>query len=464
MQKVIFLFLINLMNYIWADDLDKAPPGFDYKGKKAVFTDFLESELQVTFDFETKKTYATNMVVFRLKESGYPLFDLVAKPYELSLNSRVLKPSLLKTIQTPGNETSLKFLDTEKELSQETEHTLIVKYILDTDSISLNHGEVRAGFFMSDISATGREFWEQYALSNLEYDAFSLFVRLQINGSEKIHTVYTNGEEIEIAPNVWEIKFPSYFTTSSPFIHFVPKGRFYEISGKFDGAEGSIPVKIYSPMKTLSEKGMRAAQRVLLELENTYGPIAHPKVVAYITPTGGGMEYCGATMTSMRAIEHEFTHFWFARGIMPANGNSGWVDEAIASWRDYGYPQAKSRPERKPVKMVGTSPYKRDTSILAYSDGMQLMSEFDFILADRGGLKPVLKQLYEENKNQTFTLPFFKNFMEKSLNEDLTAIFEKYVLGIVKDENDVGITNDDLIPIKEPVHKRYTRDEIRQYH
>jgi hypothetical protein len=63
------------------------------------------------------------------------------------------------------------------------------------------------------------------------------------------------------------------------------------------------------------------------------------------------MEYCGATMTDPGALGHELTHSWFARGVMPANGNTGWIDEAVASWRDDGYPRASRAPNRSAVNL-----------------------------------------------------------------------------------------------------------------
>ena len=84
------------------------------------------------------------------------------------------------------------------------------------------------------------------------------------------------------------------------------------------------------------------------ELEQTYGPYPHEALLIYCTGNiSGGMEYAGATMTSLEALGHEITHSWFARGVMPANGNAGWIDEAIARWRDRGYPRAPPRPSAR---------------------------------------------------------------------------------------------------------------------
>ena len=76
----------------------------------------------------------------------------------------------------------------------------------------------------------------------------------------------------------------------------------------------------------------------------------------------GGMEHCGATITSMSALAHEITHSWFARGVMPANGNAGWIDEGTARWRDRGYPTAKGFSVRQPVNLSNYS-LSKDTRL-----------------------------------------------------------------------------------------------------
>jgi hypothetical protein len=169
------------------------------------------------------------------------------------------------------------------------------------------------------------------------------------------------------------------------------------------------------------------------ELEATYGPYAHDDLLVYITKPGemgsgvSGMEYAGATMTTMGALEHEITHSWFARGVMPANGNAGWIDEAIAKWRDLDYPRYSEPPGR--VNLAGFSLYRRTTEQLAYQWGPILLGHLDHLIGGEG-LRPVLRALYLAKRRQTITTPFFQQFLEERMGLDLGPLFDRSVYGV----------------------------------
>ena len=231
--------------------------------------------------------------------------------------------------------------------------------------------------------------------------------------------------------NAWTVFFPDYFTASSIYFHMTEKDRFVVKRYDFVGLDAVIPVTVYSDSKDLTQAGLSQSQTILTELEQTYGNFAHPRVVIYVTGLRheSGMEYAGATMCSLDVLGHELMHSYFARGVMPANGNAGWIDEAVASWRDHGYQRASARPSREPVNLGGFSLFRRQTTFSAYKWGRQLISEFDHMFGDLGGMRPILRQFFSDNKFKTVTNDFFKNFLETTTGIDLTAIFDRYVMG-----------------------------------
>jgi hypothetical protein len=121
-------------------------------------------------------------------------------------------------------------------------------------------------------------------------------------------------------------------------------------------------------------------------------------------------------------------HSWFARGVMPANGNAGWIDEAIARWRDLGYPTATATPHRPPINLAGFSPYRRHTPRQSYEMGSLLLSELD-LLFQPGGLRPMLAKLFQEKRRALITTAFFQTFLERQSGISLDAIFSRYVFG-----------------------------------
>jgi hypothetical protein len=287
---------------------------------------------------------------------------------------------------------------------------------------------------MSDLGSSGREFWEQYGPSNYEFDQFAMTVFMEVKNSQTTHDVFSNGAITEVQNNSWKIEFPDYFTTSSFFLHISERGRFKIENGSYDGQLKRIPIVAYATKADLAQRAVANAIRTMSELEATYGPYAHDKLVLYMTETGGGMEHIGAAVTSLWALEHEITHSWFARGVMPANGNAGWIDEAIASWRDDGYQRATAIPNRSPVNLGGFSAYRRHTTQDAYTLGKKLIGEFDWMFRDvRGpnssGMRYILSQFYQQFARRTISVEMFKSFIENMTGRNTDDIFNRYVYG-----------------------------------
>lgn len=406
-------------------DLAKAPPPFGFRTGSAVPVDMDSVEIDMVFDAATSTTIGKAHIVFKTGDAGMPFFDMVPDATDVKLDGASVPASDFAAVNTPGSETKVRVLA--RHLAANTTHTIDLEYAV--PQVTYTSGKVQAGFFMSDLAASGREFFEQYGPANLEFDQVRYTFHVRIEGTAAEHEVFANGVVTNDGPNAWTIAFPSYFTTSSLYFHMSEVGRFNVQRYVFDGLEADIPVTVYSTTSSLTQTAVSRSRTVLTELEGTYGAFAHAQVVIYVTPGGGGMEYGGATMTSTSALGHELTHSYFARGVMPANGNSGWIDEAVASWRDNGYPRASGAPNRSSVNMGGFTAYRRHTSQLAYTSGATLISEFDYMFRGNGGMKSILRQLYSENKLTTITLGFFKSFMERATSTDLTAIFNRYVLG-----------------------------------
>ena len=120
------------------------------------------------------------------------------------------------------------------------------------------------------------------------------------------------------------------------------------------------------------------------------------------------MEYAGATRTSMRALGHELHHGYFARSMMPSRGNNGWIDEALASWRDNGY-DSRAIGSLSPSKMGAHSEYRRTTDRAAYSKGRGLWLYLNYDLKDKGGLRLIFKSVFAKYNQQSFITQNFKD-------------------------------------------------------
>ncbi len=71
----------------------------------------------------------------------------------------------------------------------------------------------------------------------------------------------------------------------------------------------------------------------LAELQSTLGPFPMPRGLSVVlTQGGGGMEYYGATITSLRALRHEIFHMYYGCSTVATTYRDSWWDEAINMW------------------------------------------------------------------------------------------------------------------------------------
>lgn len=389
-------------------------------GGKAVFVDFLEADYSLNYDILKKQVHYTANIKFKQSANGKPVFDVVVKPQSILLNGSYITEV---EVLTPDKETTVRVLD--QDLKAGVYNLIIEGQILnlvkfETDGVSAAH-------WTSDLE--DRSYLEQYLPTNLEYDQYKMTFQVSITGTNRPHRIYANGEVENLDNGLgFKISYPKYFTSSSSFYHLAPEENFKEVLLNFESKSGkNIPVTIYGREGTTNfETYSTNTLRTLTELENDYGSFPHASVVIYNNGRGG-MEYCGATMTELRALEHELTHSYFARGIMPANGNAGWIDEAIASWRDNNYPR---RSVLTGTTIMSAHPYyTRSTDRNAYGFGATFIAYLDGKIAnniDPAGMKTFLKFARENYLFTPYTVESFVSWMEQYYSYNFMTDFKKY--------------------------------------
>lgn len=404
-------------------NLHLAPPDFNNKYGRAVFVDFKTAEYDITYDVRKKRTKVKTKIIFNAEKSGQPLFDLIP-----SVKNATLNGVPVSIVQTTAPDGSL--------LRQVLENVGPGEHVLEMENTfkknvryKLLSRKVSSAFWIRDLKY--RKFLEQYIPSNFEFDQYKMIFNVKFEGTKKAkQDIYTNGDVTEVSPNTYRIEFPDFYTVSCPYFHTTPKGQKKRIDFSYTSINGrEIPITVYTSWWSRPSKFKAEAQKVLKELEADYGPWAHKGLVAYETlPGTGGMEHAGATQTSLSALDHEMLHSYFAKGVMPANGNSGWIDEAIASWRDKGY-QRKPLPAFTGSNLGSQSVYKRNTDSRAYVLGNEFMSYLDYRLQDLGGMKAFLKGYFHAYKHTVITTEHFKNNLEFFSGLDLTEDFQTYIWG-----------------------------------
>lgn len=403
-------------------NLHLAPPDFDSAKGRAIFVDFKTAQYDLTYDFNEQTVIVKSTVKFVADKSGHPIFDLIPTPRKVTIDG--VKSSA--TERKDPNGSKLRILDTRVSAG---EHVMTMENEIRTNvNFREEQNRVSSAFWIRDLKY--RKFMEQYIPANYEFDQYKMTMNISFVGEKNPRQeFYTNGALTQTSKMSWKIEFPEYFTSSSPYYHTTPVGSKRTIRLDYQSVSGkTIPMTIYTDWYLKTSDFRDEAVRVMAELEADYGAWGHPSFVAYGTLPGGGMEHSGATQTSFGALDHEMLHSYFAKGVMPADGNSGWIDEAIASWRDYGY-QRLPTPGIGGSNIGGHSVYQRNTDDRSYVLGRAFMGHLDFLLQNVGGLKAFLRGYFAAYNHTVVTTEHFKNNLEFFSGMNFDHEFDTYIYG-----------------------------------
>ena len=427
------------------------PPNFGVSGGQAVYVDIKNIEVELTFDVASRKALVQAKVAFEQDEKGFPIINLVPEVQSASIDGKALAMGSKRNTLDPDSQHTLSYLACEVAPGF---HTAEFGYELSGHK-SVRFDPQGVEFFQSATDLKGPSgsfgYSEHYFPSNAhEGDQYTQVSRIKITNGSREHQIFSNGVVTKDEEGSFRVNFPGHFNSASFFLDVVDPSRYTIVEETYEGKAGPIPIEVYGTHSLSVEIAAQRIRDVLAELEHDYGPWAHPGLTVRVQDNfGGGMEYAGATITDHRALEHEVMHSWFARGVMPWNGDAGWIDEAIASWRDEGYPRAGGIDgSRSFPRLSGVSPYRRDTPREAYNHGQRVISQLDFVLRDSGGLKPVLKELFGRYQHQTITTKMFEDFVAERAGkraQQVHDIFAAQVYGnapgfiIVVGEQDTGV-------------------------
>lgn len=448
LQGYVFVVAFLSFQIVSADGL--RPKDFvDSKGNKVTFVDFQEVQHQIQYNVTKQTADFVTTIVFVSTAEGAPVFDLVEEPMALELDGQKVSQVLM---DSPDKSTKFRVAAL---VIKPGKHLLKVAGVIKRN-VEFSADGVKSGFWMTDLSDRG--YTERYLPTNLEYDQYSTKIEAAISGTQKKHVLFTNGKTLSLRrSNSFSAIFPERFTTSSLFFHLGPEDAYETQTGVFVSKTGrAVPIGIYKQKGSLEslDAFMKRAQSSLLELEGTYGPYLHPTVVIYAAGSGG-MEYCGATITSLSALSHELAHSWFARGVMPSNGNAGWLDEAITSWRDGGYKKVPSITGSRP--MADRGEYNRTTDDAAYGFGASFIGHLNALVPN---FLDFMKQMFAKKNFAPLTTEEFANDLSVFTGKDFTPLFKKHVYRSEADRARRIFRRAPAVP--NPYHPLLTEEQMRR--
>jgi hypothetical protein len=395
---------------------------FAREGRTYVPMDFQMHGAELVFDAAKEQAFGHSVILFQVAEAGRPVFFAESEWTAASLNGAAVD---LEQILLPGEGGKAWALSADARPNEL--NILTLEYRLSPARVKFENGGV--GFLTSMTDLEGH-FAERWLPANDESDQYSLSLRLTVNGGAPGHRLFTNGTVTDLGGDQWIVSFPAHFNSSALYVHLTNRPFEVRRLGVF-GPQGAIPITLYGTEAGLLDRAAAMLPPLFDELQTAYGPYPHSSFTAYVKASGGGMEYAGATISSLGSLDHELFHSWFARGVFPAEGRSGWIDEAMASWRDYGYARAAALLQRAPTALAPADPFAPMTVRNCYRDGRALMAELDRVLEAYGGMKAAMRVFFERYKYRVVTTEEFQSFLSELAQKDLSPYFERYVYAAV---------------------------------
>ncbi|MEA9357378.1 hypothetical protein SHI21_14220 [Bacteriovorax sp. PP10] len=446
MKMKLIILLVAILPSTLLAKIGHAPANFKSPEGYAIFVDFKKADYDLTYDPGSKTVTAKSTITFENTEEGMPVIDMVENPIKFFVDGTEVSTKVINSIdQDTWFRIILKSI-------KPGVHTFVVTSVIDQGVNFITTG-VSSSFWFNDLG--DRNFLEAYLPANFEYDQVKMTFNIDFQTMDK-QKFYTNGNVTDLGSNRFTVEFPETYTSSSLYYHTTPIGRYPENKFTYTTLDGrDIPGVVYAKDSyTNLEDAKKKIISSIQVLESKYGPWLHQKIIVFIAGNGG-MEYCGATMTDLSSLNHELTHSYFARGgFMPANGNAGWIDEAVTTWSDSG---SGTRPDLKGIaaNMAGNSQYRRYTEYRAYTQGASFMSYLNYKFQSNGGLTAFLNDMIKNDAFKPMTTEEFAAKMSTYYSEDLTSLFKDHVY---TNKTNPGQSND-----SKPGHMKMSIPEMNQY-
>jgi len=169
----------------------------------------------------------------------------------------------------------------------------------------------------------------------------------------------------------------------------------------------------------------------LPELIQNVGPFPMPRGLSvFLTgASGGGMEYFGGTMTSIRALEHEVFHMYYACSTVNSTYRDSWLDEAVNMWYEL------SKEDNFPA--IGTdfssgivsdrSPIGVGFDRRAYDEGARIIQAVAQQLGGREQMTAFLRQLHADHSFEPFDTLRFLDYVNDYSGVDMKPQFMNWV-------------------------------------
>ena len=324
---------------LFANDLVFAPPILYSNGLKIVPIDISNIDVKWNIDSKIKSIVAIARVTFSVKDSGHPMLMLNpnSKAY---LNGKQLQVE--KLTQEFAKKRNLYFLHHTLEKGE----SITLEFSYNFQSFSHpDLGETKRHSHILPVRYYAHSFTEHGIPTNLQYDHYSVTLKLILDKKNKELLVITNGKIRNKLNNHYIIDFPSSFTGASFYIDIVKNKNIVKndkIMLKSIDGKRTIPILVYAETDDsavhLVDSFAKILEKSFHNLESKFGPFPFDKII--FKPNNRLDRYSGGAFAGAMAlpdsylehVSHELGHSYFGHYFSPANGNDQWIFEGMGTW------------------------------------------------------------------------------------------------------------------------------------
>jgi hypothetical protein len=192
-----------------------------------------------------------------------------------------------------------------------------------------------------------------------------------------------------------------------------------------------VDVRVLAPTGGVTaEEAFATLDPWLAELQSSLGAFPMPRGLSVVlTQTGGGMEYYGATTTSLRALRHEVFHMYFGCSTVARTYRDSWWDEAINMWYELS-----ADPAYAPIAesfrsdiVSGRSAVAVGFDRRAYDDGARIMQAVATDMGGRDRMVRFLRDLHGRRSFDPFTTRELADEIQASSGLDVRERFRLWL-------------------------------------
>lgn len=415
----------RLLNETFRIDLHQIDVDMEHDFNTALLTGHAE----LTFSMRPEQTRALFHLDQNIIASGLNGITLNGEALDIS------DPSDVRLVTFEGS--SQLAVELQRDLGPDEEHIMAIDY-------TKNWGWYMFTYFTNDIQGVGGEFFYPTINTPSEYARHHISIHmrnwptLNFIGSGLVEeTAVEDGQK-------WQIDTEEETNSANVFFCALPDSWTDMHTRDIAGVEVRIMELTALP---LAAPAYESLETWIPQLQNDIGEFPMERGLSILMlGGGGGMEFYGATFTSMSALRHEVFHMYFATSVVFKTYRDSWVDEAVTEWYegiDYrtGLPH-EPIPEGYTSDIVtGRSAIAPGFDTRAYGEGAQIMASVTERVGGRENFTEFLSHMFDEHTfSARLNTEEFVDALKDYSGVDLREEFKTWVFQEIEEEEESELT------------------------